>query len=140
MLEWFVAFLLSLSLSFRNLSTNSSLFLPNSLSILLLINSYSNPKQLRPLRRFKAHSNTSQNFIRAKFAHSTLLVSGSEDGVLYMWDRESSEVLQTLEGHEGVVSILSLYISPFFSHFFRGSKGETIFVILEGERERKLTF
>lgn len=60
--------------------------------------------KLRPLRKFKAHSNTSQNFIRAKFAHSTLLVSGSEDGILYLWDRESSEVLQRLEGHEGVVS------------------------------------
>jgi WD40 repeat protein len=60
--------------------------------------------QLRPLRRFKAHSNTSHNFIRATFAHSSLLVSGSEDGVLYMWDREDSEVLQTLEGHEGIVS------------------------------------
>lgn len=60
--------------------------------------------KLRPLRRFKAHSNTSQNFIRASFAHSSLLVSGSEDGVLYMWDRESSEVLQTLEGHDGIVS------------------------------------
>ncbi|ORY89421.1 WD40-repeat-containing domain protein [Leucosporidium creatinivorum] len=60
-------------------------------------------RMLRPLRRFKAHSNTSQNFIRASFAHSSLLVSGSEDGVLYMWDRESSEVLQTLEGHDGIV-------------------------------------
>lgn len=62
------------------------------------------PVQLRPLRRFKSHSNTSQNFVRASFAHSSLLVSGSEDGVLYMWDRENDEVLQTLEGHEGVVS------------------------------------
>lgn len=35
--------------------------------------------------------------------HSSLLISGSEDGRLYMWDRESSEVLQTLDGHEGVV-------------------------------------
>lgn len=62
--------------------------------------------QLRPLHRYKAHSNTSQNFVRASFAHSSLLVSGSEDGLLYMWDRESSEVLQTLEGHEGVVRFL----------------------------------
>ncbi|KAK4053933.1 hypothetical protein OIO90_003770 [Microbotryomycetes sp. JL221] len=59
-------------------------------------------RMLRPLRRFKAHSNTSHNFIRASFAHSSLLVSGSEDGMLYMWDREDSEVLQTLEGHEGI--------------------------------------
>lgn len=48
--------------------------------------------------------------MRASFAHSSLLVSGSEDGVLYMWDRESDEVLQTLEGHEGVVSHFKLPI------------------------------
>ncbi|KDE08948.1 hypothetical protein MVLG_01038 [Microbotryum lychnidis-dioicae p1A1 Lamole] len=60
-------------------------------------------RMLRPLKRFKAHSNTSHNFVRASFAHASLLVSGSEDGVLYMWDRESSEVLQTLEGHRGIV-------------------------------------
>ncbi|SCV71988.1 BQ2448_4682 [Microbotryum intermedium] len=60
-------------------------------------------RMLRPLRRFKAHSNTSHNFVRASFAHSSLLVSGSEDGVLYMWDRESSEVLHTLEEHRGIV-------------------------------------
>ncbi|KAK4054467.1 hypothetical protein OIV83_000961 [Microbotryomycetes sp. JL201] len=59
-------------------------------------------RMLRPLRRFKAHSNTSHNFVRATFAHSSLLVSGSEDGMLYMWDREDSDVLQTLEGHEGI--------------------------------------
>ena len=55
------------------------------------------------MTRYKAHSNTSQNFVRASFAHSSLIVSGSDDGILYLWDRESSEVVQTLEGHEGVV-------------------------------------
>ncbi|KAL8281312.1 hypothetical protein RQP46_006346 [Phenoliferia psychrophenolica] len=60
-------------------------------------------RMLRPLTRYKAHSNTSQNFVRASFAHASLVVSGSDDGILYMWDRESGEVVQTLEGHEGVV-------------------------------------
>ena len=56
-------------------------------------------RMLRPLKRFKGHQNTSKNFIRASFAHTSLLVGGSEDGRIYMWDQESSEVLQTLEGH-----------------------------------------
>lgn len=55
--------------------------------------------QLRPLQRFKGHQNTSKNFIRSSFAHTSLLVGGSEDGLIYMWDQESSEVLQTLAGH-----------------------------------------
>ncbi|PWZ01158.1 WD40 repeat-like protein [Testicularia cyperi] len=56
-------------------------------------------RMLRPLKRFKGHQNTSKNFIRSSFAHTSLLVGGSEDGMIYMWDQESSEVLQTLEGH-----------------------------------------
>lgn len=56
-------------------------------------------RMLRPLQRFKGHQNTSKNFIRCSFAHPSLLISGSEDGLVYVWDRESSNVLQTLEGH-----------------------------------------
>ncbi|CAD6962906.1 unnamed protein product [Tilletia controversa] len=56
-------------------------------------------RMLRPLQRFKGHQNTAKNFVRASFAHTSLLVGGSEDGRIYMWDEESSEVLQTLVGH-----------------------------------------
>jgi len=56
-------------------------------------------RMLRPLQRFKGHQNTAKNFVRASFAHTSLLVGGSEDGRIYMWDEESSEVLQTLAGH-----------------------------------------
>lgn len=56
-------------------------------------------RMLRPLQRFKGHQNTSKNFIRCAFAHPSLVVSGSEDGLVYMWDKESANVLQTLEGH-----------------------------------------
>ncbi|WFD20883.1 hypothetical protein MCAP1_003137 [Malassezia caprae] len=56
-------------------------------------------RMLRPLQRFKGHQNTSKNFIRCTFAHPSLIVSGSEDGLVYMWGQESSRVLQTLEGH-----------------------------------------
>ncbi|KOS14382.1 wd repeat protein [Malassezia pachydermatis] len=56
-------------------------------------------RMLRPLQRFTGHQNTSKNFIRCAFAHPSLIVSGSEDGLVYMWSQESSHVLQTLEGH-----------------------------------------
>lgn len=56
-------------------------------------------RMLRPLQRFKGNQNTSKNFIRSSFAHPSLVVSGSEDGLVYMWDQESPSVLQTLEGH-----------------------------------------
>ncbi|KAI3623991.1 hypothetical protein CBS14141_002419 [Malassezia furfur] len=56
-------------------------------------------RMLRPLQRFKGYQNTSKNFIRCSFAHPSLVISGSEDGLVYLWDKESSNVLQTLEGH-----------------------------------------
>lgn len=56
-------------------------------------------RMLRPLQRFRGHQNTSKNFIRCAFAHPSLIVSGSEDGLVYMWGQESSLPLQTLEGH-----------------------------------------
>lgn len=56
-------------------------------------------RMLRPLQRFKGHQNTSKNFIRCTFAHPSLIVSGSEDGLVYMWGQESSLALQTLKGH-----------------------------------------
>ncbi|WFD00385.1 hypothetical protein MYAM1_003134 [Malassezia yamatoensis] len=56
-------------------------------------------RMLRPLQRFKGYQNTSKNFIRCSFAHPSLVISGSEDGLVYLWDQESSNVLQTLEGH-----------------------------------------
>ncbi|KAK0569266.1 hypothetical protein OC861_001081 [Tilletia horrida] len=63
-------------------------------------------RMLRPLQRFKGHQNTAKNFVRASFAHTSLVVGGSEDGQVYMWEEESSEVLQTLSGH-GKVGVAS---------------------------------
>ncbi|RUS25142.1 WD40-repeat-containing domain protein, partial [Jimgerdemannia flammicorona] len=55
----------------------------------------------KPIRKLKGHQNTSKNFIRAGFAHSNLIVGGSEDGIVYIWDQETGEVLQKLRGHDG---------------------------------------
>jgi WD40 repeat protein len=57
---------------------------------------------LRPIRKFKGHQNTSKNFIRASFAGDALVVGGSEDGIVYVWDREKGDILQRLRHHSGI--------------------------------------
>ncbi|RXK41088.1 hypothetical protein M231_01719 [Tremella mesenterica] len=45
----------------------------------------------RNLYRYIGHQNTSKNLIRCSFnINSTLVLSGSEDGNVYIWERESS--------------------------------------------------
>ncbi|KAJ3269101.1 hypothetical protein HDV01_001874 [Terramyces sp. JEL0728] len=60
-------------------------------------------RMLRAIRKFKGHQNTSKNFIRASFAGESLIVGGSEDGIIYVWDRENGKVLQRLRHHGGLV-------------------------------------
>jgi WD40 repeat protein len=56
--------------------------------------------QARPIRRFKGHQNTSKNFVRASFGpDDSLVVGGSEDGLIYIWDAATGEVLQRLGAH-----------------------------------------
>jgi COMPASS component SWD3 len=56
--------------------------------------------QARPIRRFKGHQNTSKNFVRASFGpDDSLVVGGSEDGLIYIWDAATAEVLQRLGAH-----------------------------------------
>ncbi|KAL0485292.1 WD repeat-containing protein [Acrasis kona] len=58
----------------------------------------------KPLRRFKGHQNTYTNLIRAHFASKNeLILSGSEDGLIYAWDSETGSLIQELGGHEGTV-------------------------------------
>ncbi|KAI9506525.1 WD40-repeat-containing domain protein [Coemansia spiralis] len=47
-------------------------------------------RSLKRLRRYKGHQNTSKNFIRSGFIGDSLVVGGSEDGMVYIWDREST--------------------------------------------------
>ncbi|KND00356.1 uncharacterized protein SPPG_04680 [Spizellomyces punctatus DAOM BR117] len=60
-------------------------------------------RMLRPIRKFKGHQNTSKNFVRAGFAGDALVVGGSEDGIVYIWDAAKGDILQTLRGHQGIV-------------------------------------
>ncbi|KAJ3216610.1 hypothetical protein HDU67_009217 [Dinochytrium kinnereticum] len=60
-------------------------------------------RSARPVRRFKGHQNTSRNFIRAGFATDALVVGGSENGVVYVWDAERGTLLTRLRSHTGIV-------------------------------------
>ncbi|RKP12766.1 WD40-repeat-containing domain protein [Piptocephalis cylindrospora] len=81
----------------------------NTAGSLLLSSSKDNSNRLwdirmaRPVRKLKGHQNTSKNFVRASFAPNNLIVGGSEDGVVYLWDQGTGGLLQRLPGHEGVV-------------------------------------
>jgi len=57
----------------------------------------------RAIGRFKGHQNTAKNFIRCTFGPSeSLVIGGSEDGNVYIWDIETGFVLQKLP-HKGLV-------------------------------------
>ena len=57
----------------------------------------------RPLRAFKGHQNTSKSFVRARFGPGRdLVVSGSEDGCVCLWDLTSAEMVHRLRGHTDV--------------------------------------
>ncbi|KAJ2395071.1 hypothetical protein GGI05_001753 [Coemansia sp. RSA 2603] len=77
--------------------------------MLLLSSSKDNSNRLWDLRslkrlcRYKGHQNTSKNFIRSSFIGDSLIVGGSEDGMVYIWDRESTNIVQRLSGHRGIV-------------------------------------
>eukprot|EP01135_Chromosphaera_perkinsii_P008304 Nk52_evm1s1253 gene=Nk52_evmTU1s1253 len=61
-------------------------------------------RMLRSLKRFRGHQNTSKNFIKAGFGPtSSLISSGSEDGIVHIWDVNSGTLVQRLRGHEGIV-------------------------------------
>ncbi len=58
----------------------------------------------RSVKRYTGHQNTSKNFIRADFgSNKKFIVSGSENGHVYVWDKLSGEIVQKLEGHSSIV-------------------------------------
>ncbi|WRT67301.1 uncharacterized protein IL334_004269 [Kwoniella shivajii] len=61
----------------------------------------------RNLYRYIGHQNTSKNLIRCSFAHNaSLVIGGSEDGCVYIWEREgsSSSSKQGDDRHNGMLS------------------------------------
>eukprot|EP01006_Ploeotia_vitrea_P044753 TRINITY_DN66864_c5_g2_i1.p2 TRINITY_DN66864_c5_g2~~TRINITY_DN66864_c5_g2_i1.p2 ORF type:complete len:245 (-),score=123.77 TRINITY_DN66864_c5_g2_i1:61-705(-) len=60
-------------------------------------------RMLKPLQRYK-HRHASKHFIRSSFGPAEALVlGGSEDGLFYVWNVQTGEVLQRLAGHRDVV-------------------------------------
>jgi COMPASS component SWD3 len=54
-------------------------------------------RQCKPIRRYKRHQNTSRNFVRAAFGpRERLIIGGSEDGFVYIWDTDTQDVVKKL--------------------------------------------
>ncbi|CAN8062671.1 unnamed protein product [Agarophyton chilense] len=61
-------------------------------------------RMTKVVKRFKGHQNTSKNFVRSVFGpRESVVIGGSEDGHVYIWDVDSSEVLQKLGAGGGTV-------------------------------------
>ncbi|KAI9014672.1 WD40-repeat-containing domain protein [Gaertneriomyces semiglobifer] len=83
-----------------DLSSNGSLLLSSSKDN---SNRLWDIRMVRPIRKFKGHQNTSKNFVKAGFAGDALVVGGSEDGIVYVWDATKGDILQKLRGHRDIV-------------------------------------
>lgn len=56
----------------------------------------------KPLVRYKGHQNSASSFIRCSFgAKESIVMSGSDDGRIHLWDSSSGRPLSVLEGHTG---------------------------------------
>mmetsp|Transcript_37641 Transcript_37641/g.150106 ORF Transcript_37641/g.150106 Transcript_37641/m.150106 type:complete len:603 (-) Transcript_37641:890-2698(-) len=82
----------------------------NSSGSMLLSSSKDNSNRLwdlalgKPIRRYKEHQNTSKNFIRSSFGpRERVIIGGSEDGFVYIWDRDTKSVVQKLGPCDGPV-------------------------------------
>eukprot|EP00177_Eucheuma_denticulatum_P008135 GFKZ01014818.1.p1 GENE.GFKZ01014818.1~~GFKZ01014818.1.p1 ORF type:complete len:617 (-),score=58.73 GFKZ01014818.1:910-2760(-) len=82
----------------------------NQSGTLMLSSSKDNSNRLwdlrttKAVRRFKGHQNTSKNFIRTRFGpREKVVVGGSEDGFVYIWDLETTDVVGKLGPAQGPV-------------------------------------
>ena len=64
----------------------------------------------KPLVRYKGHQNSANSFVRCGFgARESVVLSGSDDGTLHVWEAASGRPLSTLEGHPGGASYRALW-------------------------------
>jgi COMPASS component SWD3 len=58
----------------------------------------------KPFKKYKGHQNASKNFIKATFgSKDNTIICGSEDSNIYIWDIDSTKIVQTLVGHQDIV-------------------------------------
>jgi hypothetical protein len=64
----------------------------------------------KPLVRYKGHQNSASSFLRCGFgARESVVLSGSDDGTLHVWEAASGRPLSTLIGHPGGPSYRALW-------------------------------
>ncbi len=59
---------------------------------------------LAPIQTYKSHQNTSKMGVCASFGpKEQCILGGSEDGIVYLWNTENGQVVNTLKGHKNIV-------------------------------------
>ncbi|KAJ9068355.1 hypothetical protein DSO57_1029535 [Entomophthora muscae] len=80
----------------------------------------------RPIKKFKGHQNTSKHFVRARFAGTSLVFSGSEDGFLHLWNQDTCEVVSTLSHSGQSAPIYDAAYHPYHSSLVTCSEDSTL--------------
>lgn len=80
----------------------------------------------RCVKTYQGHKNQKYSISGAFGIHQDegFIVSGSEEGTIFIWDVTSKKVLQRLEGHEGVV--LSVDTQPEGNWLVSGGLDRTV--------------
>ena len=88
--------------SFVKFSHNGKYLLSSSLDGNIKLWNFLTEKKIKV---YNGHVNE-QYCISADFDKGTHVVSGSEDKCIYIWDIQSKQIVQKLEGHTGILIIL----------------------------------
>lgn len=78
----------------------------------------------RALARFKGYQNTAKNFVRAEFGpREALVVAGSEDGFIYLWDKTSLKVVAKLGLHSPSIAGFDAGVGATGAELYIGDAG-----------------
>lgn len=88
-------------------------------------------KGVSPVQRFTGHQHASKTFVGSTFGpNDSVIIGGSEDGIIYIWDIKTGKIQLKLRGHKSVVNNVAwsencgllaryFFIKNPFSFFFK---------------------